>query len=459
MTDAGLRLLHLSDIHFLGSTDTAIARNTDLRKEIERDLNNLANELGPVDAILIGGDLAYNGFSSQYEEVEKWLHRICDMTRCKKSAIFSVPGNHDVELDQLHESHNRTHEQLRECPEREITTRLERAWAPGDPHRNLLFDSISAYNEFAFPYGCRVDADKPCWQQSLSLSPRLQLRITGLTSTLISSSRDKQGERPLVVGVCQAAKMVRDPETVDLVMCHHPPDWLRDAQQVEPFLARAAVQIFGHKHVFATEFDGRTVRVSAGAVHPNDREPNWEPRYNLIELRELSVAASGTGCLLEIEIYPRVWHDQDTRFVGPDGTPAPLSEAHPVPLDQDDNSSPAAPPAGVPVEPHTPDEMAAEAGGNDPLSPHEEAADAGGDDQPPVDEARDQIDMRDLVYRFLNLPFSVRVAIAVDLNLLDPAEIGDYSEHAVFEQIFLRAQENGRLAEMHDKVRERGETK
>lgn len=37
MTEAGLRLLHLSDIHFLGSTEAAIARNADLRKQIESD--------------------------------------------------------------------------------------------------------------------------------------------------------------------------------------------------------------------------------------------------------------------------------------------------------------------------------------------------------------------------------------------------------------------------------------
>src|SRR4051794_13881615 len=121
MSDS-LRLLHLSDIHFLGSSDAAIVRNRDLRSELERDLDRLATELGAVDAILIGGDLAYSGFAAQYEEAEEWLHRICDMTRCKTSAIFSVPGNHDVDISRLEVLHTNLHEQLRECDPRAITS-------------------------------------------------------------------------------------------------------------------------------------------------------------------------------------------------------------------------------------------------------------------------------------------------------------------------------------------------
>ncbi len=446
MTKTGLRLLHLSDIHFLGSTDTAIARNADLRNEIESDLGELTAELGPVDAILISGDLAYSGFTDQYKEVEVWLHQICELTRCRKSAIFTVPGNHDVEQPRLFESHKNTHDQLRECDPEAITARLERVWAPDDPHREMLFEPISAYNDFANPYGCRVDADNPSWQQSLPLSEDLKLRITGLTSTLVSGKGDSKDGRPLIVGVCQVAKMVRNEAIVDLVICHHPPDWLLDAKQVEPFISRAAVQLFGHKHVFETSFDGKSVRVAAGAVHPDAGKPGWEPRYNLIELRDQEERTLG------VDIYPRVWHDQKTRFVGADGSVAARSETFEVVLDEDELERGAADAQGTITEPVDGGEELTLAEGQDQT--REELAVEDGEDQ----ELREiPIDIRDLVYRFLNLPFSVRVGIAVELGLLDPAEIGELSEHAVFEQVFVRAKESDKLSEVHDLVRERGE--
>lgn len=437
----GLRLLHLSDIHFLGSSDAAIARNRDLRSELERDLDRLATELGAVDAILIGGDLAYSGFASQYEEAEEWLHRICDMTRCKTSAIFSVPGNHDVDISRLEVLHTNLHEQLRECDPGAITSRLENLWAAGEQHRDLLFDSISAYNDFAYPYGCKVGPDSPCWQQFLPLSTGLELRITGLTSTLVSSRKDSVDSHPLLVGECQVANMMRDPGLVDLVICHHPPEWLRDWAEIEPYLSRAAVQVFGHKHQFKTDdLEDGSVRISAGAVHPNDREPGWEPRYNLIELREIAEETRRLG----VDIYPRVWDKAKTEFVGPDGTHAPTSEPHEVPIASTPTPvATASPPAADGVD------------GEREIDPAVTPTHV-----PEASElAEEGIDLRDLVYRFLNLPFSVRVQLSTELGLLDPAELSDYSEHGVFEQVFLRARENDRLQEMQDKVRERGETK
>ena len=159
--------------------------------------------------------------------------------------------------------------------------------------------------------------------------------------------------------------------------------------------------------------------------------------------------------MLEVEVYPRVWHEQDTQFVGPTGTTAAQSEVHVVPLDSAPSFSTAdIAPSGLghgdEAETGIPDSDVAEATAAFEATDYETLPGASM-------IADDQVDVHDLVYRFLNLPFSLRVAIAGELDLLDPQEIGGQSEHAVFEQVFLRAREKGVLAEMQDKVRERGD--
>lgn len=84
----------------------------------------------------------------------------------------------------------------------------------------------------------------------------------------------------------------------NLTICHHPPDWLLDGDDVEDMLnARAMFQVFGHKHRQRI-FVGKTnVRWSAGAVNPSRSERQFEPGYNIIELEVL-----GEGLERRIEV-------------------------------------------------------------------------------------------------------------------------------------------------------------
>src|ERR1700687_5427027 len=72
---------------------------------------------------------------------------------------------------------------------------------------------------------------------------------------------------------------------VNAVMCHHPPDWFMDHDDIEDAVrGRAAIHFFGHKQRQRIHTDAGYVRFSSGAVNPDRYEIGWEPGYNLIEL-------------------------------------------------------------------------------------------------------------------------------------------------------------------------------
>ena len=73
--------------------------------------------------------------------------------------------------------------------------------------------------------------------------------------------------------------------TITILLCHHPPNWLRDYEVVSPFVERAHLQLYGHEHSFDLKPSGAGFRVVAGSVHPSRKEDPWQPFLNLISLR------------------------------------------------------------------------------------------------------------------------------------------------------------------------------
>lgn len=95
-----MRLLHLSDIHF--SSPVCLTPHLDtskpFRSRLEHDLAKLCHADGKrVDAILVGGDIAYKADPAEYEAAKTWLLHIAEICGCKKSNILMVPGKHDVD--------------------------------------------------------------------------------------------------------------------------------------------------------------------------------------------------------------------------------------------------------------------------------------------------------------------------------------------------------------------------
>jgi DNA repair exonuclease SbcCD nuclease subunit len=92
-------LLHISDIHF--RAPQCLTPDTDpdrgIRTRMMRHLGAQLAVLGRVEAILVGGDIAFKADPTEYTVAKKWLIELAEVCGCSEDRTFVVPGNHDVD--------------------------------------------------------------------------------------------------------------------------------------------------------------------------------------------------------------------------------------------------------------------------------------------------------------------------------------------------------------------------
>jgi predicted MPP superfamily phosphohydrolase len=299
---ASLTFAHLSDIHFAGYAPGAVFDlDSDQRRELVYDLENVVEKSGPLDALLIGGDIAGTGQEHEYKTAADWIAELCAKFDVQIERVYCVPGNHDVDWNVINgDPVIRTlQEDLLACRVDQFNSRLERLVSQG-PHRALLLSGLDAYNEFAARYGCSFDLTEHRWEQVLPLGD-LRLQIFGLASAIVAGPSDVQEPEHSLLALGPQGVIGRFKDTFTIVLCHHPPAWLRDRASVERYLQRGHLQLYGHDHSFNVARSGAGVRVDAGAVHPARSEAKWEPSYNVIKLAVDEASKS----VVNLDIYPR----------------------------------------------------------------------------------------------------------------------------------------------------------
>lgn len=305
-----MRLLHLSDIHFRAPECLSPRGDRDVpfRSRLEADLLELCTKDGiAVDAILVGGDIAFKGHPDEYKAAKDWLLRVAVRCGCEPSGILTVPGNHDV---------NRSVcatvavSNAQEAIAKEVGL-IDRDWQMarqlGDCQTGeALFKPLEAYNDFAAQFGCSIFPAHPFWEKDLKLSDGVTLRVFGLTSVLISGLGDRDSAPGrLFLGSAQA---VLNPveDLMNVVLSHHPPSWFSDSSSAENIInARAPLQFFGHEHDQRCLRPPEFFRFLAGAVNPAREEPRWNPGYNLVDLH-----VDGKGQKRGVEVRARLRHFQ-----------------------------------------------------------------------------------------------------------------------------------------------------
>lgn len=323
-----LAFLHLSDIHFNKYSGDSYDVDNDLRNEVILDIVNRCKKNIPViDGILICGDIAFSGQEDEYIFASEFLDQICKDLSIDRTHIFCVPGNHDVD-----QNITRNTLSVKLLQQQLENTKSQAAYddclakilhSPQDAE--MIISPIKRYNEtFAAQYSCDYTKNKLMWQSSFSFDAGYNLCLVGLNSTMISSEKDhisKTSEKQMCIGNCQIP--TRNPHTVYLSLCHHPPECWRDPEKKlsEKMNDRVAVQLYGHKHVQTIRYTEKTLIVGSGATHPCRTYGEWTPRYNWITL---SVDDSRGTPYLIVRIYPRVLNEAQTAFGPekdlPDGT-------------------------------------------------------------------------------------------------------------------------------------------
>ncbi len=428
-----LVLVHLSDIHFTRSSGTsAHDLDADLRNELLRDVTAITKGLGGATGVLVTGDIAFSGNETEYERATAWLRELCGSIGCAAESVWVVPGNHDVDRSLASDLVTKMlHDSVRTKGEAEIDSQLS-AFAGHAQSAAALLGPLAEYNRFAAYFQCSISAEKPFWERDLILTCGTIIRLRGLCSVLVSNTHDVRGN--IVLGKAQAT-VPRIDGVEYLTLCHHPPDWLRDQDAVvTPLESRVRIQLFGHKHSQRVQAINNTLRVTAGAMHPERNEREWDPMYNVIEVSRLDDHRLG------VRLFQRRWHKADLRFVA----------------DQDSNTGKphhdyvwqdCPRPARKELRPGEAPTVTAIAG----AASHAAVAKTTPKDSdampPPNHERR-------LTYRFLTLPFRHQIAIANSLNVLTDEDraLGD---EALYRELFKRAAAKGLLGKLWEETEKR----
>ena len=309
-------LLHISDIHFrspLCQSD----QDPDLyfREELVNHAALQASRLGDVDAILVTGDIAFKGATDEYESASDWLELLANNVGCDRRRIYIVPGNHDVDRTAFYR-HIDARNAVKAIADaegdqaRETELRLQLA---NDHYAHNLFVPIANFNQFAAKYDCQYGPKRIRWNTTLRIDHRTVLKLYGLNSTLISGFNGTDTKGALFMSALQL-NVPQAPGTVNLIMAHHPPEWMSDHDVVENRLLGAPnLVLFGHRHVQNVRRDvNGFMMFSAGSVNPDRYETGWDPAYNLIELKS---SGSEDRRSVEIVLFQYHWQSNPNAFV------------------------------------------------------------------------------------------------------------------------------------------------
>ena len=428
--------LHISDIHFR-SPDCLDARtdpDTAYRTRLLRDVRERIERLGRIDAILVGGDVAFKGSADEFAVAKKWLEELAEACKCDFGRVFVVPGNHDIDRNKITGSLTlqSVHARVLGSDENQIE-RVFRAHTRDPETTKSLLSPLDAYNDFAAIFSCQAYAPNHLnWQQDMEIRDGIKLRLHGLASPIFCAvgapddREDKPGDLYL-----SPLQTVLDPveDVVNLVMCHHPPDWFRDGSEVEDaFRGRAMVHLLGHKHKQRQFKDDKYARFAAPAVTPPRTERGWRPGYNIIDL---TVEGYGEDRELVVKAHLLQWQEDPEMFRAIQMSDKSEVFKHRI----------AFPGRDKPAHTTNPTQAA------DTRSNENEAH----SDPIEVEAAMGDLRTRNLVLRFWKLPSSVRWDIALQLSLIKDA---DYvvPEPERYGRALLLAGERNQLNELADAI-------
>lgn len=424
-------LLHLSDIHFRkGEVGTAMDPNAHLRRELLRDAAAQCERIGAApDAVLVSGDVAFAGDPDEYAYALSWLDQLCRECGTTLSAVFVIPGNHDVVRSVASRTLIQTiHRAIKDTNDIALDGLLRGLLSEEEASR-LLYEALGPYNSFAGQFFCDLlPPERTIAQRDLFLNDGSILRLSGFNSAFVSSAADRKGDL-FVDPACM--QLVRDRGVEHAVMCHHPYAWLRQGDALRDFLNDVArVHLFGHEHTNRIEMGRDWVRIAASAAHPDRTELGWEPGYNLLELK---VEGTGADRRLEIGAHIRVWQQRPGEFRPKTDRGAEVFRQS-IRLDVWT--------ATAPTEGETAPGEAPSVAAADLLSPIQEPVRSD-----PMDT------LRDVSIQFFKLTLSQKSAIAGKLNLLEE-EDANQPDFERFRRVFLRARDRGLVNDLDREVKE-----
>lgn len=311
------RFVHLSDIHFGQEGGSVHGPHQTVQREIIRDCQERFATLGKADGILVNGDVAFSGKKEQYDRSATWIEELAATVGCSEQTdIRVIPGNHDVNQEQMDYFCNLAHDRLRSMPPEKLDGELAQM-AKAKEESNPLLPKLENYRRFASRYGCDFDpVERLSWRKTYAFDGNHYFEILGLTSVLVCSGDAKDAKDKMILGSNQYIFDRRD-DVEFFVMVHHPLSWFKDQQDAQRYLDRARVILTGHEHLQRVQKEislsgDEFLRVYAGATNPPETAGPYPYRYSWLGL---SLHIDGNKQFIRVTVYPRVWEHNLTKFV------------------------------------------------------------------------------------------------------------------------------------------------
>jgi hypothetical protein len=241
--------LHLSDMH------VGIDSWADAHQSLADDLEKVCAVAGPLDLVLLTGDLTHTGTEEEFKRLDGVLHRLLDHLRTLGNCpqLLMVPGNHDLRrpppLDPACLA------LTRETPTalRDLWTAsayyplIERAFAPFQQFQQRWRDPNLDFGALPGDFACTYEKSGA------------RLGILGLNTAFLQLTDDDYHGR-LVIDRHQLRRLTGDDPAAWAAACnaivlmtHHGPSWLSPAarellHQELSRMKRPVVHVFGHRH-------------------------------------------------------------------------------------------------------------------------------------------------------------------------------------------------------------------
>ena len=263
-----VRWLHISDLHM---REVENAQRKAVLSTMLEDIRHRSNAEGQPDFVVVTGDLAFSGKSSEYELVVEFLKELATSAGLPSNMIFCVPGNHDVQRERS----KMCFRGAREALQSEADTY---GFLADDAERDILLLRQEGYRKFESAFFQEQERE---WTEdglgyvSMVEVEDLRIAIVGLNSSWLSEGGVKD-EGNLLIGENQVKSAIdiakgHLPHVV-LGLQHHPFDLLRrfDRRPVQHRIEKACHFVHcGHLHDPEVKevvvANGRCITITAGA--------------------------------------------------------------------------------------------------------------------------------------------------------------------------------------------------
>lgn len=305
--------LLLSDLHFKSGEEFEEFNREVVLEALWEDINEqVAAGLKP-DFIIFSGDVAFHGRAEEYELAgERFFDPLLEITGLSKDRLFVVPGNHDVDWDEIYP--------LIVPGMRNLLINRDRVnqFLSSAQERDLAFCKFNAYAQFINTYfeGTLTFSTTEYFYTHTIGVQGYEVAILGLNSAWMSAYvKDDHGEVTdqgnLLIGERQLKEALDRVERADLriAVLHHPIEWLHEIDRFgtqKQLSARCDLVLHGHWHRSQMNVQhslaGQVVYIPVGAIYASRDHPNG---YNFVQI-DLN--------LRQGKVYIRRYNDE-----GPEG--------------------------------------------------------------------------------------------------------------------------------------------